>query len=216
MADDTVHESGESRSRQGISTFFNRLARRLRRGEQVPIDDEQTVVFAPPVEADLDVEMTRDDGSVSLEIGLEWDESDGPVATDVVASKATFQLYEDDAGEYRWRLRHDNGNIIADSGEGYASEQKAKQGLESVKRNAAGGHVVDLTRDETVESEDSGSKATFEIFTDSAEKWRWRLQHDNGNIIADSGDGYASKQKAKQGLRSVKTNAPGAPVEIDR
>ena len=50
---------------------------------------------------------------------------------------ATFELYEDSAGDYRWRLRHSNGNILADSGEGYASKQKAKQGIESVKENAA-------------------------------------------------------------------------------
>jgi uncharacterized protein YegP (UPF0339 family) len=54
---------------------------------------------------------------------------------------ATFQLYEDTAGDYRWRLRHENGNIIADSGEGYASKQKAKQGIESVKENAADASV---------------------------------------------------------------------------
>ncbi|MFB6070776.1 MAG: HVO_2922 family protein [Halanaeroarchaeum sp.] len=47
-----------------------------------------------------------------------------------------FELYEDEAGEWRWRLRHDNGNVIADSGEGYASRQKARQGIESVKRTA--------------------------------------------------------------------------------
>ncbi|KPN31422.1 hypothetical protein SY89_02168 [Halolamina pelagica] len=56
-------------------------------------------------------------------------------------SKATFELFEDEAGQYRWRLRHDNGNIVADSGEGYASKQKARQGIESVKNNAAGADV---------------------------------------------------------------------------
>ncbi len=49
---------------------------------------------------------------------------------------ATFELYEDSAGDYRWRLRHENGNVIADSGEGYASRQKARQGIESVRANA--------------------------------------------------------------------------------
>jgi len=49
---------------------------------------------------------------------------------------ATFELYEDRTGEYRWRLRHDNGNVIADSGQGYASRQKARQGIESVRENA--------------------------------------------------------------------------------
>lgn len=57
------------------------------------------------------------------------------------------------------------------------------------------------------------SKATFEIYEDRAGQWRWRLVHDNGNIIADSGEGYASRQKCKQGLESVKQNAPGATVE---
>lgn len=57
------------------------------------------------------------------------------------------------------------------------------------------------------------SKATFEVYEDQAGKWRWRLVHDNGNIIADSGEGYASRQKCEQGLESVKENAPAASVE---
>ncbi|GAA0657113.1 HVO_2922 family protein [Salarchaeum japonicum] len=59
----------------------------------------------------------------------------------------------------------------------------------------------------------SDSQARFEVYEDDAGQWRWRLVHRNGNILADSGEGYASKQKAKQGLESVKENAPGAPVE---
>ena len=54
--------------------------------------------------------------------------------------------------------------------------------------------------------------ATFELFVDSADQWRWRLVHTNGNIIADSGEGYASRQKCKQGIESVKQNAPEAEV----
>ena len=52
-------------------------------------------------------------------------------------SGSVFELYEDNAGEWRWRLVVSNGNIIADSGEGYNSKQGAKRGIESVKRNAA-------------------------------------------------------------------------------
>lgn len=55
--------------------------------------------------------------------------------------------------------------------------------------------------------------ATFELYEDTEEKYRWRLRHENGNIIADSGEGYASKQKAKQGIESVKQNAPEADIE---
>ncbi|WP_135304465.1 HVO_2922 family protein [Haloarcula amylovorans] len=55
--------------------------------------------------------------------------------------------------------------------------------------------------------------ATFELYTDSAGDWRWRLRHSNGNIVADSGEGYTSKAKAKQGIRSVKSNASDAEIE---
>jgi len=212
MTEETVHESEEMRSRRGISTFFHRLARRLRRGEKVPVNDDQTVAFDPPAEAEFEVEVERQDGEVHFEIEMDWPEEEGAVDTEADTSKATFQVYEDNAGEYRWRLRHVNGNVIADSGEGYTSKQNAKNGLESVKRNAPGGYVVDLSKDEEAE-EDGGSNATFELFEDSGGKWRWRLRHDNDEIIGDGGQGYSSKQKCKQGLRSVKMNAPAAAVE---
>ena len=216
MTEETVHESEEQRSRRGISSFLRRISNRLRRGEPVPVDEEQTVTVEPPEEAGLEVEVEREEGNISLEIDVEWaEEEGGEIETETQASKATFGLYTDEADEHRWRLRHDNGNIIADGSEGYSSKQKAKQGIDSVKSNVAGAYVEDLSKDEQDEPQEGGSKATFEIYEDKEEKWRWRLVHDNGNIIADCGRGYSSKQKCKQGLNSVKSNAPGAPVEAD-
>ena len=212
MTDETIHESTEVQKRRRLATFFGRLADRFRRGEAAPVDDDQSVTIEPPAEAELDVELSREGDDVRLEVGLEWPEGDGEVDTDVVASKARFDVYEDAGGKYRWRLVHRNGNVIADSGEGYASRQKAEQGLESVRRNAPGAYTVDESKDEEA-PEEGGSKATFELFEDAEDRWRWRLRHDNGNVIADSGQGYASKQKAKQGLGSVRNNVPGAPVE---
>jgi uncharacterized protein YegP (UPF0339 family) len=58
---------------------------------------------------------------------------------------ATFELYKDKAGEYRWRLRHENGNIIADSGEGYSTKANAENGIQSVKENAPGAPIEDQT-----------------------------------------------------------------------
>jgi uncharacterized protein YegP (UPF0339 family) len=55
--------------------------------------------------------------------------------------------------------------------------------------------------------------ATFELYQDRAGEYRWRLRHNNGNIIADSGEGYSSKAGAENGIRPVKENAPSAPVE---
>ncbi|HDN19804.1 MAG TPA: DUF1508 domain-containing protein [Candidatus Acetothermia bacterium] len=59
---------------------------------------------------------------------------------------AKFELYKDAAGEYRWRLRHENGNVIADSGEGYTTKQAALNGIQSVKENARNAPIVDLTK----------------------------------------------------------------------
>lgn len=58
---------------------------------------------------------------------------------------ATFELYEDRAGEFRWRLHHENGRIIADSGEGYTAKANAINGIESVKENAPTVPIEDQT-----------------------------------------------------------------------
>lgn len=44
-----------------------------------------------------------------------------------------FELYKDKAGEYRWRLKHSNGNIIATASEGYSSKASALHGIEIVQ-----------------------------------------------------------------------------------
>ena len=212
MSEETIHESERSRTRQALATYFGRIAKAFRRGEPAPVDEAGTVTVDPGAESELEVEIERDEGTVSLELELEFEEDEGAVDTDAAASKATFELYEDAEEKWRWRLLHDNGNIIADGSEGYTDKRDARNGLESVKSNAPGAHVIDTDKGE-VAPEEGGSDATFELFTDRADEWRWRLLHDNGNIIADGGQGYASKRNAKGGLESVKSNAPGAAVE---
>ncbi|WP_440006782.1 HVO_2922 family protein [Halomicrococcus sp. SG-WS-1] len=58
------------------------------------------------------------------------------------------------------------------------------------------------------------SKATFELYRDEADEWRWRLVHDNGNVIADSGEGYDRKAGARKGIESVQANAAEATVDV--
>lgn len=52
-----------------------------------------------------------------------------------------FELYEDKAGEFRFRLKARNGEIIAQS-EGYKARASALNGIESVRNNAAEGNIV--------------------------------------------------------------------------
>ena len=58
---------------------------------------------------------------------------------------AKFQLYEDRASEYRWRLRADNNKIIADSGEGYTNKSDCEHGISLVKQLAPTAEVDDQT-----------------------------------------------------------------------
>ena len=55
-----------------------------------------------------------------------------------------FEITQDKAGKYRFRLKAGNGEIIAVS-EAYETKASAKNGIESVKKNAPDAVVVDTT-----------------------------------------------------------------------
>ena len=58
---------------------------------------------------------------------------------------AKFELYKDKKGEIRWKLIASNGQMIANSGEGYKTKESAKNGIESVKKNAPSATIEDKT-----------------------------------------------------------------------
>ena len=51
----------------------------------------------------------------------------------------------------------------------------------------------------------------FEVWTDKAGEYRFRLKAPNGEIIATS-EGYSSKKSCMNGIQSVMKNAPNAPI----
>ena len=53
-----------------------------------------------------------------------------------------FEVYQDKAGEYRFRLKAKNGQVIATS-EGYTSLDGCENGIESVKKNAPDAEIVE-------------------------------------------------------------------------
>ena len=54
-----------------------------------------------------------------------------------------FEVYKGKGGEFRFRLKAGNGEIIA-TGEGYSSKQACLNGIESVKKNAPDAPVVEV------------------------------------------------------------------------
>jgi len=55
--------------------------------------------------------------------------------------------------------------------------------------------------------------AKFEVYADSAGKYRWRLKANNGEKIASSGESFASRENARRAAKTVKETAGGATIE---
>lgn len=47
---------------------------------------------------------------------------------------AFFEIYRDEGGEYRWRMKTRNGRVVADSAEGYKTRLGATKGARNVWR----------------------------------------------------------------------------------
>ena len=63
--------------------------------------------------------------------------------------------------------------------------------------------------EEVIDKEESkikgGRLPFFEIFKDSTENFRWRFKAKNNKIVADSGEGYTTKQNLKKGMSAFMT-----------
>ena len=108
---------------------------------------------------------------------------------------------------YTYSLKAGNGEVIAVGGEVYSSVQSVKNGIESVKKNAPAANI----EDQTVEGFENQTNPKFEIYKDKAGEFRFRLKARNGEIIAAS-EGYVKKDSCKNGIESVRKNAPEAAV----
>jgi uncharacterized protein YegP (UPF0339 family) len=104
----------------------------------------------------------------------------------------TFEVFQDKAGEYRFRLKAGNGQIVLTS-EGYSAKAGAMNGIESVTKNAD-----DDSRFERTETE----KGAF----------RFSLKAANHQIIGTS-QNYESASSRDNGIEAVARAATGAAVE---
>ncbi len=106
-----------------------------------------------------------------------------------------------------FNLKAGNGEVIATS-EVYTTEAACMKGVESVRKNAAEAKL----EDQTVAEVAAVTNPKFEMYTDKAGEFRFRLKARNGEIIAVS-EGYKAKASCLNGIDSVRRNAPDAAVE---
>ena len=105
-----------------------------------------------------------------------------------------------------FNLKAGNGEVIAVS-EVYSSEAACMKGIESVRKNAVEAKV----EDQTVAEVEAVTNPKFEVYTDKAGEFRFRLKARNGEPIAAS-EGYKAKASCMNGIESVRKNAPEADV----
>ena len=78
-----------------------------------------------------------------------------------------------------FNLKAGNGETIATS-EVYTTEAACMKGIESVRKNAADAKLEDQTAAEVV----AVTNPKFEVYTDKAGEFRFRLKARNGEVIA--------------------------------
>jgi len=78
---------------------------------------------------------------------------------------AKFEIYKDAKGEYRFRLKAGNGEVVA-TGESYPTLAGARTGVEAVKRAASEADVVEVS---------DLSSAALRLCTDRClpKRWAW-------------------------------------------
>lgn len=104
---------------------------------------------------------------------------------------AKFEVYTDARGEYRFRLKANNGqNILAS--EGYSAKAGCMNGIESVRKN-------------------SQDDSKFDRKKSSNGKHYFNLKASNGQVIGTS-EMYESTSGMENGITSVRNNAPNASV----
>jgi hypothetical protein len=109
-----------------------------------------------------------------------------------VAMAGKFEIFKDKRGEFRFRLKSGNGEIILAS-EGYKDRSGATNGIASVKKNS------DLL-------------ARFQKKTSESGKSYFVLKAGNHQVIGTS-EMYDSDKACDEGIKSVIHTAPLAPVE---
>ena len=109
-----------------------------------------------------------------------------------------FQVYKDASGKFRFRLIAGNNQIVA-VGEAYEKHASCINGIRSIQKNC-GAEIEDLTS-----KNKKVPNPKYQIYKDTAGKFRFRLKASNGEIIAE-GESYESKEGCLNGIQVVRSS----------
>ena len=109
------------------------------------------------------------------------------------AARLKFEVFQDAAKEFRWRLKAGNGEVLATAGQGYKAKADCTKGVERIKTEA--------------------DKLAFEVYEDNSKEFRWRAKAANGQVVATASQGYRAKADCEKAIELIKRGAAKAEVE---
>jgi uncharacterized protein YegP (UPF0339 family) len=112
------------------------------------------------------------------------------------AGKLTFEICQDAAKEYRWRLKGSDDRLLATAGQGYSAKADCRKGVDRIINNL--------------------DKQEFEVYQDKGKEFRWRLKASTGQIVAASSGGYSTKVDCEKSIDVIKKGAPKADVHEEK
>jgi uncharacterized protein YegP (UPF0339 family) len=109
-----------------------------------------------------------------------------------------IEFYQEaNQGEWRWRVRADNSEIVGASTEGYSRRVSAEHNLRSLLNYC---RPVDIRI--AADTKERPPEATFPLrfYEDAQGEWRWRVETRNGNIVHASTEGFERRTDAVANL----------------
>ena len=125
------------------------------------------------------------------------------------AKKATFELYKDKGGDYRFRLKDNEGTTLAVSAKGYTTKAALLKLVEVIRRDVAKARFEDAEKGEKVAA---GKGVLFEMYKDKSGEYRFRLKDDDGDLLAIAVIGHRTKASCRMVIDAIKHGAAKAKV----
>jgi len=110
-------------------------------------------------------------------------------------------------GFFRFGLQSTNSQTVLTS-QNYASLSNCKSGIEAIKKNA-----LSEIEDQTLQKPVKKKNPKFEVYFDKAGMYRYRMLASNGQNIAISEDGYASKSGCMNGISAISRASGDATID---
>jgi uncharacterized protein YegP (UPF0339 family) len=109
-------------------------------------------------------------------------------------TRARFETYAVRSGEERFLLRHEDGDVIANGGEGYASRGAVLRAIASLREVAGAAAYVRC------------DPAGTEVYRDDAGGWRWRLVGPDDRALAASATAFGARAGAARSADRVRAS----------